>query len=364
MAATATGKKLLVAGEWIETGEWIEVTSPYSGEVVARVAKAGAQHVRKRARRRGGRARGAASRPQARRDPGRRRGRARPPPGGGRADDLRRGRQAAQDREGRGLARHVHLHDGRGRGAQAHRRDGADGRLPGRRGQARVHAPPPDRDRRRDQPVQLPAQPGRAQARARARRRLPGGAEAGDRDAAVGAPARGADDRGGPASGLALRRRRELGGDRRRARRGRAREADHLHRLRPRRLGAARAGAAQAGQPRARQRDPGDRRGRRRPRRGGRQARGKRVLLRRPELHLGAADLRRAARSRAVPRAVPAEGRGARRRRPGRRGDRRRPADRRRQPRPRPRLDRGGARRRRRGPRRRRRRRTGWSGRP
>ena len=46
MAATALERKLLVAGEWIETGEWIEVTSPYSGEVVARVAKAGTQHVR------------------------------------------------------------------------------------------------------------------------------------------------------------------------------------------------------------------------------------------------------------------------------------------------------------------------------
>ena len=96
--------------------------------------------------------------------------------------------------------------------------------------------------------------------------------------------------------------------------------------------------------PRARQRDPGDRRRRRRPRHGRREARGKRVRLRRPDLHLGAADLRRAGRPRAVPRAVPAEGRGARRRRPGRRGDRRRPADRRREPRPRARVDRGGAR--------------------
>ena len=45
-----------------------------------------------------------------------------PPAGRGRPDDLRRGRQAAQDREGRGLAGRVHVHDGRGRGAQAHRR--------------------------------------------------------------------------------------------------------------------------------------------------------------------------------------------------------------------------------------------------
>ena len=46
MATTVAERKLLVAGEWVETGEWIEVASPYSGEVVARVAKAGAEHVR------------------------------------------------------------------------------------------------------------------------------------------------------------------------------------------------------------------------------------------------------------------------------------------------------------------------------
>ena len=42
MAATATERKLLIAGEWVETGDWQEVRSPYSGEVVGRVAKAGA----------------------------------------------------------------------------------------------------------------------------------------------------------------------------------------------------------------------------------------------------------------------------------------------------------------------------------
>jgi acyl-CoA reductase-like NAD-dependent aldehyde dehydrogenase len=35
-------RKLLVAGDWIETGDWLEVRSPYSGELVGRVAKAGA----------------------------------------------------------------------------------------------------------------------------------------------------------------------------------------------------------------------------------------------------------------------------------------------------------------------------------
>ena len=45
----------------------------------------------------------------------------------------------------------------------------------------------PDRRRRRDQPVQLPAQPRRAQAGARDRGRVPGGAQAGVADAALGA---------------------------------------------------------------------------------------------------------------------------------------------------------------------------------
>ena len=47
MATTAFEKKLLIAGEWIETGEWVEVRSPYSGEVVGRVAKAGAAEARR-----------------------------------------------------------------------------------------------------------------------------------------------------------------------------------------------------------------------------------------------------------------------------------------------------------------------------
>jgi acyl-CoA reductase-like NAD-dependent aldehyde dehydrogenase len=44
---TATEKRLLIAGEWAETGEWQEVRSPYSGDVVARVAKAGAGEARR-----------------------------------------------------------------------------------------------------------------------------------------------------------------------------------------------------------------------------------------------------------------------------------------------------------------------------
>jgi acyl-CoA reductase-like NAD-dependent aldehyde dehydrogenase len=47
MAATATERKLLIDGEWVETGEWVDVRSPYSGDVVGRVAKAGAGETRR-----------------------------------------------------------------------------------------------------------------------------------------------------------------------------------------------------------------------------------------------------------------------------------------------------------------------------
>jgi acyl-CoA reductase-like NAD-dependent aldehyde dehydrogenase len=42
MAVTARERKLLLDGEWVETGEWHDVRSPYSREVVGRVARAGA----------------------------------------------------------------------------------------------------------------------------------------------------------------------------------------------------------------------------------------------------------------------------------------------------------------------------------
>ena len=47
MVTTATEKRLLIDGEWVETGDWVEVRSPYSGELVARVAKAGAEETRR-----------------------------------------------------------------------------------------------------------------------------------------------------------------------------------------------------------------------------------------------------------------------------------------------------------------------------
>jgi acyl-CoA reductase-like NAD-dependent aldehyde dehydrogenase len=46
VAITATEKRLLVGGEWIETGDWLEVRSPYSGELLARVAQAGSAETR------------------------------------------------------------------------------------------------------------------------------------------------------------------------------------------------------------------------------------------------------------------------------------------------------------------------------
>src|SRR6478672_4458869 len=42
MVAALTEKRLLIGGEWIETSDWLDVRSPFNGEVVGRVAKAGA----------------------------------------------------------------------------------------------------------------------------------------------------------------------------------------------------------------------------------------------------------------------------------------------------------------------------------
>jgi acyl-CoA reductase-like NAD-dependent aldehyde dehydrogenase len=43
VVASLTEKRLLIRGEWIETGAWIDIRSPYSGDVVGRVARAGAR---------------------------------------------------------------------------------------------------------------------------------------------------------------------------------------------------------------------------------------------------------------------------------------------------------------------------------
>jgi acyl-CoA reductase-like NAD-dependent aldehyde dehydrogenase len=47
MAATATERRLLIGGEWVATGDWIDVRSPFSRDVVGRVAKAGAAETRR-----------------------------------------------------------------------------------------------------------------------------------------------------------------------------------------------------------------------------------------------------------------------------------------------------------------------------
>src|ERR1700741_4744122 len=98
MATTTEAHKLLLDGEWIETGESVEVRSPYSGDVVGRVAKAGADET---------------------------------PRAVDAADDLRRGRKADQDRWCRGVARRLDLHVRSRRGSQARRRCRPDGRLGG-----------------------------------------------------------------------------------------------------------------------------------------------------------------------------------------------------------------------------------------
>jgi acyl-CoA reductase-like NAD-dependent aldehyde dehydrogenase len=47
MATTETVHKLLIGGEWYETGETIDVTSPYDGSVLGRVAYGGADDARR-----------------------------------------------------------------------------------------------------------------------------------------------------------------------------------------------------------------------------------------------------------------------------------------------------------------------------
>jgi acyl-CoA reductase-like NAD-dependent aldehyde dehydrogenase len=47
VATTVAERKLLVGGDWLETGDWLEVRSPYSGDVVGRVARAGAAETKR-----------------------------------------------------------------------------------------------------------------------------------------------------------------------------------------------------------------------------------------------------------------------------------------------------------------------------
>jgi len=47
VATTAIERKLLLDGEWVETGDWLEVRSPYDGSLVGRVSKGGAAEARR-----------------------------------------------------------------------------------------------------------------------------------------------------------------------------------------------------------------------------------------------------------------------------------------------------------------------------
>jgi acyl-CoA reductase-like NAD-dependent aldehyde dehydrogenase len=47
VATTVTDRQLLIGGEWVETGEWIDVRSPYDGDLVGRVAQAGGEETRR-----------------------------------------------------------------------------------------------------------------------------------------------------------------------------------------------------------------------------------------------------------------------------------------------------------------------------
>src|SRR6266849_1292004 len=46
VATTATDHGLLIGGERVETGEWTDVRSPFSGELVGRVARGGGAEAR------------------------------------------------------------------------------------------------------------------------------------------------------------------------------------------------------------------------------------------------------------------------------------------------------------------------------
>ncbi len=208
MVTTVAEKRLLIAGEWVETGEWQEVRSPVFGRSRRPGAEGRCGGGPARDRRSGsGHARPAAG-AQARGDPRAGRRCARSAPRGGRQADLGRGRQADEGGQGRGGPRDVDLHVLRRRGSQARGRGRPDGRVAGRRREVRVHAQDADRRRRGDQPLQLPAQPGRAQARTGARRRLRRRAQAGGPDAAFGSTPGRARDRGRTAARVAERARR------------------------------------------------------------------------------------------------------------------------------------------------------------
>ena len=291
---TESVRKILVGGEWYETGETLDVTSPYDGSVVAQVAFGGRADAE--------RAVDAAARRRWRQ----------PIPAHERAAVLDRVAGLLRERRDE-LARTISQEAGKPiataqveaeRAVQtiifsAHEARGLGGELigmdahPAGVNHSRDGRAPADRRRRRDLAVQLPAEPGRAQDRARVRRGLRVRPQARDRDAALGAPPGAGLRRRRAAGRVAERHRREVERDRRRPDRRPAGQADHVHRLVGCRLEAPLARGAQEGEPRARQLDAAHRDGRRRHREGGDGRRGQRLRVRRPELHLDPAGLRR-----------------------------------------------------------------------
>ena len=215
MSVTVSQHKNFVGGKWVDAsdGGTMEVLNPSTGETIAEVPRGTAG--RRRPRGRGGEdgsagvARDDARR--ARRGAAQARGHDRRARRRARGDRVAERRQAALVREGRdsGLrGQHPLL---RGRSAPAR------GQV-GRRVHARLHVDDPARaarDRRRDRAVELPADDGRLEDRARARGRQRPGAEAVRADAADDAEACRAGRRHPPA------RRAERDHRRRRARRRR-----------------------------------------------------------------------------------------------------------------------------------------------
>ena len=190
----ATGTKphpIFLAGRWVESPDRLEVSNPADPANPAGAtynATAGAVRGGGRRRRRRVRGHPEAAGLRARPDPARDLGRHQGAPRGARPAHRARGRQADPRRAGRGRPRHADLPPRRrGGGADDGRAHPArpDARLEGPR---RHHAPLPDRPDRRHLAVQLPAQPGRPQARAGHRQRQPDRAQA-----AVEGPAHDAD---------------------------------------------------------------------------------------------------------------------------------------------------------------------------
>ena len=179
MAATATERKLLIDGEWVETGDWVEVRSPYSGDVVGRVAKGGAAEAR--------RAVDAAARALEQPLPAHKRaeilvkvagliGRRHEEVARTISDEAGKPIKTARVEASRAMSTYtfaaVEARKLAGEMIPMESAQAGEGKLGFTRAQA-------DRRRRRDLAVQLPVQPRRAQARAGARRRLPRRAEAG-----------------------------------------------------------------------------------------------------------------------------------------------------------------------------------------